>query len=127
MYDHEWRRYSCGRLSLFPYCARCERLGRARLAIVTDHITPHRGDPAIFWDVDNHQSLCKKCHDQKTRNEDGGGGRAPSIGQPARRASYDNPNGEQVRANAKPHVGRSKTSPHEHPSKRGRLAGRGAG
>ena len=37
---------------------------------VVDHIRPHRGDPVLFWDEKNWQSLCKSCHDKKTWNED---------------------------------------------------------
>jgi 5-methylcytosine-specific restriction endonuclease McrA len=40
------------------------------LAQVVDHITPHRGDPAKFWDAANWQALCKRCHDRKTMTED---------------------------------------------------------
>lgn len=42
------------------------------LAIIVDHIIPHRGDMKLFWDEDNWQSLCKHCHDVKTAKEDGG-------------------------------------------------------
>jgi 5-methylcytosine-specific restriction protein A len=45
------------------------REGRVRRAVVTDHIKDHDGDPVLFRDPDNHQSLCKTCHDQKTRRE----------------------------------------------------------
>ena len=45
------------------------------LATVTDHVTPHKGDETLFWDEDNHQSLCETCHDVKTVTEDGGFGR----------------------------------------------------
>ena len=44
--------------------------GRAVTATVVDHITPHRGNPILFWDEGNWQSLCKPCHDKKTWNED---------------------------------------------------------
>lgn len=74
LYDHAWRVYSARRLAMFPWCVRCEARGRPRLAVVTDHTTPHRGDPVLFRDPMNHQSLCKRCHDRKTRTEDGGGG-----------------------------------------------------
>lgn len=30
---------------------------------VVDHIKPHRGDEALFWDVENLQSVCKSWHD----------------------------------------------------------------
>ena len=39
-------------------------------ATVVDHITPHRGDKKLFWDEDNWQPLCKRCHDKKTMTED---------------------------------------------------------
>lgn len=78
MYDHAWRVYSRRRLDANPYCVRCARLGRLRLAVVTDHIKPHRGDAELFRNTENHQSLCKRCHDRKTRLEDGGfGAHAP--------------------------------------------------
>lgn len=30
---------------------------------VVDHITPHRGDPELFWDASNLQSVSKSWHD----------------------------------------------------------------
>jgi 5-methylcytosine-specific restriction protein A len=44
-------------------------------AVVVDHIIPHKGDKALFWDSGNWQALCKRCHDVKTATEDGGFGR----------------------------------------------------
>lgn len=44
-------------------------------ATVVDHITPHKGDKALFWQRANWQPLCKRCHDIKTAIEDGGFGR----------------------------------------------------
>ncbi|MBV1929468.1 MAG: HNH endonuclease [Gammaproteobacteria bacterium] len=32
---------------------------------VVDHIKPHRGNLALFWDVDNLQSVSKKYHDSE--------------------------------------------------------------
>ena len=58
------------RLAEHPWCVRCARRHVMRLAVVTDHIVPHRGDPVLFRDQNNHQSLCKRCHDRKTRMED---------------------------------------------------------
>lgn len=87
LYDWHWRKYSQRRLTEHPYCVRCYRLGRLRLAVVTDHIKPHKGDLELFRDPENHQSLCKRCHDSKTRREDGGFGSPPSSAKPAPRAS----------------------------------------
>jgi 5-methylcytosine-specific restriction protein A len=53
-----------------PLCRMC----RPRLtpATVADHEAPHRGDAVLFWDPDNLQSLCKRCHDgDKQRIEKG--------------------------------------------------------
>ena len=30
---------------------------------VCDHIEAHHGDSALFWNPDNLQTLCKRCHD----------------------------------------------------------------
>ena len=32
-------------------------------AIAVDHVTPHKGDEALFFDEDNWSPLCKPCHD----------------------------------------------------------------
>lgn len=41
----------------------CGKVISNRRQLVCDHIRPHRGDPALFWDEDNLQTLCKPCHD----------------------------------------------------------------
>ena len=53
-----------------PLCCRCLELGYTKAATVVDHIIPHRGDMNLFWDDDNWQALCKRCHDKKTASED---------------------------------------------------------
>jgi len=44
----------------------CLAMNRQTPATVADHIIPHTGDSNLFWDVDNLQSLCDRCHNQKT-------------------------------------------------------------
>jgi len=44
---------------------------------VTDHILPHRGEPALFNAEWNLQALSKRQHDTKTAREDGGFRGAP--------------------------------------------------
>jgi 5-methylcytosine-specific restriction protein A len=39
--------------------------GRAPWSAVVDHIRPHRGDPALFWDPANLQTVCKAWHDSE--------------------------------------------------------------
>jgi 5-methylcytosine-specific restriction protein A len=64
-YGRKWRRARNNYLAEHPYCA----CGCQRLAEVVDHITPHRGDPLLFWDQTNWQALTKACHDRKTAHE----------------------------------------------------------
>lgn len=44
-------------------CAGC---GHVVLELDVDHITPHRGNPQVFWNRANLQALCKTCHARKT-------------------------------------------------------------
>ena len=69
-YTAEWRKARAIWLREKPLCVRCMQSGRIKAALVVDHITPHRGDDALFWDRGNWQSLCKPCHDSKTMVED---------------------------------------------------------
>lgn len=79
-YDARWRARRLVYLRKHPLCVRCEQAGRVTPARVVDHIVPHKGDPALFWDESNWQSLCDHtspfdCHGKKTATEDGGFGR----------------------------------------------------
>ena len=49
-----------------PLCRECAKHGVIRPMSDVDHIVPHRGDWVRFMDADNLQSLCKKCHNEKT-------------------------------------------------------------
>lgn len=68
-YNSRWQRYRKWFLARNPLCAVC-----GELATVVDHIVPHKGDKALFWDKNNHQPLCERCHNIKTAREDGGFG-----------------------------------------------------
>ncbi len=59
-----WRRERREFLKAFPYCFLC-----GAKADTVDHIKPHRGDPELFWDQGNWQSLCRSCHSRKTLAE----------------------------------------------------------
>ena len=52
-----------------PFCRACLEAGIRTRATVVDHIVPFRGDWQLFVDPNNHQSLCKRHHDQKTARE----------------------------------------------------------
>ena len=73
-YDHQWRVYRLRYLRRNPLCVKCLAEGKFVPATVVDHIIPHKGDKKLFWDPENHQSMCKQCHDIKTASEDGGFG-----------------------------------------------------
>lgn len=68
-YTTRWDKARKTFLSHHPLCAECEREGRVTAATVVDHIIPHRGDQALFWDKSNWQPLCKPHHDAKTARE----------------------------------------------------------
>lgn len=63
-YNRRWSKESRAFLERCPFCACCGRrldLDTPRAAVV-DHITPHKGDDALFWDKTNWQRLCTPCH-----------------------------------------------------------------
>lgn len=68
-----WARMRATHLRDHPLCAFCWRAWRREtLAEVLDHITPHKGDLTLFYDRDNVQSLCKRCHDSVKQREERG-------------------------------------------------------
>lgn len=69
-YGSRWNKARKMYLAAHPLCEQCLKEGRYTKATVVDHIKPHRGDPKLFWDPDNWQALCKKCHDKKTGEYD---------------------------------------------------------
>lgn len=56
-------------LMLEPFCRECAKRGLRTLATDVDHVTPHRGDWAVFTDRSKLQSLCHRCHSAKTMRE----------------------------------------------------------
>lgn len=61
-----WKRERLEFLRENPFCAVC-----GRPAEVVDHIVPHRGDEAVFFDQRNWQPLCREHHGRKTMAETG--------------------------------------------------------
>lgn len=66
-YDYRWQRARAAWLTEHPLCNICWQAEQTTAATVVDHVIPHRGDERLFWDPNNWQSLCKTCHDAKTR------------------------------------------------------------
>ena len=78
-YGYRWQQARAAFLAL-PENVLCKdpdgrHVGVYKLATEVDHIVPHRGDLALFWDTSNWQGLCTSCHSCKTAREDGGFGR----------------------------------------------------
>lgn len=70
-YDGLWRKARWRYLAEHPLCVECKKAGKLTPANTIDHIKPHKGDKALFWDESNWQSLCHRCHSVKTAKEDG--------------------------------------------------------
>ncbi|MEP2782315.1 MAG: HNH endonuclease [Pseudoruegeria sp.] len=64
-----WRRGRKAYLRANPLCVDCAELGVLQQATEVDHIRPHKGDRALFWNKSNWQSNCKSCHSRKTAGE----------------------------------------------------------
>ena len=64
-YNRQWQKARARYLKAHPLCVQCLKEGHAVTATVVDHIRPHRGDPVLFWDEKNWQSLCKPCHEKR--------------------------------------------------------------
>jgi 5-methylcytosine-specific restriction protein A len=65
-YDSRWREARALFLKQHPLCEICQVEGKIVPATVVDHVIPHRGDPRLFWDQANWESLCERHHNEKT-------------------------------------------------------------
>lgn len=64
----KWKQYSRNRLSEHPFCVGYPLGCHGTVGVVaycTDHIKPASYYPELFFDPDNHQSLCKDCNERK--------------------------------------------------------------
>jgi 5-methylcytosine-specific restriction enzyme A len=78
-YGSKWQRARASYLKRNPFCVACLAVDKYVAGKHVDHIEPHHGDMAKFWDTDGWQSLCARCHGRKTATHDGG------FGHPRRR------------------------------------------
>lgn len=62
-----WRRLRAQVLAEEPLCLACRAEGQLEPATDVDHVVPHRGNRARFFDRDNLQALCHACHSRKTQ------------------------------------------------------------
>lgn len=88
-YDYRWQRARAAFLREHPFCVYCLREHRIVATVVAevivecaargiplpygnvvDHILPHRGDEAVFWDRANWQTLCGHHHSSHKQREE---------------------------------------------------------
>lgn len=75
-----WKNMRARQLRLRPLCVYCSQQGHVTPATVADHVIPHRGNPELFYDARNLQSLCASCHSgTKQRLEKSGSLRGSSL------------------------------------------------
>ena len=60
-----WKAMRKTHLRQHPYCKICETVHELEV----DHIKDHKGDPVLFFNQNNLQTLCKVHHSQKTMRE----------------------------------------------------------
>ena len=65
-YDRDWYRVRDQRRLLNPFCQHCEQRGKLVLMAIADHIIPVSVRPDLRLELDNTQSLCRRCHAIKT-------------------------------------------------------------
>ena|SRR5882762_8685182 len=58
-----WKKLAHYHRSQHPLCVMCLEHGVVTAAEIVDHIVPHHGDPQLFFDPKNLQSMCKNHHD----------------------------------------------------------------
>ena len=78
----QWQRlrYSVLIRDMFTCQCGCGRIEHDTSKLVADHKIPHRGDPALFWDAGNLQTLTKRCHDSDKQRIEKGGKPKPTYG-----------------------------------------------
>lgn len=66
----QWRKTRNAYMDGHPWCEECLRNGHHKLATSIDHVKPLKlCDKNEQLNFDNLQSLCAKCHNYKTRQE----------------------------------------------------------
>lgn len=65
-----WRRVAKLHLDSFPLCNPCLLSNKETAATIVHHRIPHHGNPELFWDGDNLESVCSSCHSGIKRMEE---------------------------------------------------------
>ncbi|WP_337267106.1 HNH endonuclease [Oryzifoliimicrobium ureilyticus] len=67
-----WKQLRKAQLAREPLCHLCSEVGSVTAADTVDHVKPHRGDQALFFDPANLASLCASCHSRHKQREENG-------------------------------------------------------
>lgn len=70
-YGRKWRKARERFIAEHPLCVRCQARGIVTPSDVVNHIVPHNGDPVLFWDESNWESLCFSDHNAETAKQVG--------------------------------------------------------
>lgn len=70
LYGRKWRVAKGKFIAKHPICRMCLDAGRTEPARVVDHVVPHKGNAALFWDRSNWQALCFNCHNQHKQRQE---------------------------------------------------------
>lgn len=68
-----WDRLRREQLRRYPMCQCPHCKGMRYVATVVDHVIPHCGDPKLFYNARNLQSMAKSCHDKFKQSQEAGG------------------------------------------------------
>jgi 5-methylcytosine-specific restriction protein A len=68
-----WRKIAKMHLDANPLCKPCILSGKETPATIVHHEIPHHGDPKLFWDGANLESVCASCHSGIKRQEENHG------------------------------------------------------
>ena len=62
-YSVRWEKAATTFKARHPQCLGCQAVGEFSATAVVDHVVPHKGDQARFWDTAMWQPACRHCHD----------------------------------------------------------------
>ena len=62
-YGGAWAAAAAAFKATHPYCLGCAAVGQREATAVVDHVEPHKGDKAKFWNRAMWQPCCRWHHD----------------------------------------------------------------
>jgi 5-methylcytosine-specific restriction endonuclease McrA len=66
---YRWKMRRKSQLQQHPLCAHCASKGLVVVAVIADHVRPHKGNWNEFW-MGKLQSLCSRCHESGKKYEE---------------------------------------------------------